>query len=155
MANNNLKFLGRGLKHPFRFSKAGALGVNFSSSTSEGIEHVKECLHQLLRTNIGERVMLRSFGSNLGRLVFEPQDNILIQEVLNATREAVRIWEKRVQIISIDILEMSPKDGRIVINMSFQIINTNVVGNLVYPFYLNPVESGKTLGGLIESGESI
>lgn len=141
MPNSSSNFLGKGIKFPFQFSKTGRTGQNFSTSVSEGVEHVKECLYLLLHTSIGERVMLRDFGSKLARLVFEPQDQLLIQEILNAIKEAIRKWEKRVQVVDLKVLKINPKDGRIDLSFVFKIINTNVTGNMVFPFYINAAQS--------------
>lgn len=46
-------------------------------SESEGIEHVKESIQQILGTPIGSRVMRRDFGSRLRQIVFEPNDSTI------------------------------------------------------------------------------
>lgn len=130
-------FLGRGFSHPFRFTSGGAVKPSTGSSTSEGIEHVKQALIQLYHTNIGERVILRDYGSDLGALVFHPQDEFLISSLLDKIKESTRKWEKRVIVNSLDVLQMNPSDGKIVISVNFTIIKTNVTGNLVFPYYVS------------------
>lgn len=145
---NNLNFLGRGLRHPFRFSKAGSSSQTFGASLTEGVEHLKGCLIQLIYTQIKERFFLRSFGTRLGRLVFEPQQELLIKEIISEMADSVKKWEKRIKINDLKLLEMNPKDGRIVISLSFSVINSNVTGNLVFPYYLADQNSNRFAGVL-------
>ena len=137
---SNLKFLGKGLQYPFIFASSGGAKPSSSATESEGIEHVKQALIQVLKTSIGERVMKRDFGSSLQQLVFQPQQQLLLTQIVNAVKTAVETWEKRVIVKEIKVLELNPKDGKIEISISFKIISTNVEGNLVYPFYLQSPE---------------
>ncbi len=146
------KFLGKGLTFPFQFSKSGSSKQVFSVSTTDGIEHIKHCVYQLIYTVIGERFMLRSFGTDLSKLVFEPQQETLLTEILAKVTEAIKKWEKRIVVNRLNLTEMNPRDGRIVIAMDFSIINSNVQGNLVFPFYLqSPDQTGNDISGVLGS----
>lgn len=149
---SNLKFLGKGLEYPFKFASGGGSSSNFISSTEEGVNHVKQCLLQLLFTKIGERVIRRDFGTDISKLVFEPQDNFLVQSILNRVKTAVSKWEKRIIVNSLNILQLSPKEGKIVISLSFSIINTNISGNLVFPFYLSEAQkTAQAISGVVST----
>ena len=74
-----MKFLGAPypiIKHPRGFFH-----------TQSGIDQVKADLLILLLTNPGERVMLPDFGAGLNRLMFEPNDSILVLQ----TKECMTI----------------------------------------------------------------
>lgn len=52
----------------------------------------------ILGTQIGTRVMLRTFGSRVPELVFEPNDEILDALARRYTIDAISEWEDRVSI---------------------------------------------------------
>jgi phage baseplate assembly protein W len=109
-------------------------------SESEGIEHVKESIQQILGTPIGSRVMRRDFGSRLHQIVFAPNDSTIDTLVEHYVREAIERWEKRVVIGPVTVVHSERHVGRVEIGIQFRIIRTNVAGNLVFPFYLQGAE---------------
>ena len=54
-----------------------------------GIDQIKSDLLVLLLTNFGERTMLLDFGANLDKYIFEPNDEILREEVKTAIAAAI------------------------------------------------------------------
>jgi len=74
-------------KHPLGF---------FHSQS--GLDQIKSDLLVLLLTNPGERVMLPDFGTPLRKLVFEPNDPMIINQTRQMIAESIRKWEPRVQI---------------------------------------------------------
>lgn len=71
--------------------------------TQEGMEQIKSDLLVLLLTNPRERVMLADFGTPLHRLVFEPNDQTVIDDARDMIAESIRLWEPRIAIQDIDI----------------------------------------------------
>lgn len=71
------------------------------------VEHTREIIRSSVRmilgTRIGERVMTPSFGSNLDRLVFEPNDVVLHALVRTNVRTAIETWEPRVEFDRVEI----------------------------------------------------
>jgi phage baseplate assembly protein W len=67
------KFLG--LQYPLAKSSRGILAQKV------GVDQIKADLLQLLLTNPGERVMLPTYGTPLRKLIFEPNDNNLLNNV--------------------------------------------------------------------------
>jgi phage baseplate assembly protein W len=133
----NVDILGKGWRFPFAITKRkGGPGTSASLSESEGIEHVKESIRQILGTPIGSRVMRRDFGSRLRQIVFEPNDSTLDTLIEHYVREAIERWEKRVIVGPVTVIHAEREAGKVEIGVQFRIIQTNVVGNLVYPFYL-------------------
>jgi phage baseplate assembly protein W len=67
--------------------------------------------HEILRTSIlmilftrlGERVMLRDFGSNIYDKPFEPNDITLATELTQEVREAIAKWDDRIGIKEFNI----------------------------------------------------
>lgn len=130
-------FLGRGMKFPHQvLSTSGGVQLSGGVSQTEGVQHVVEGLHQLLGTRIGERVIRRDFGSRLMELVFEPNDETLDAMIVQYVIDAIRRWEKRIEILGVTLDRAFRDEGRIDINCTFRVIQSNVVGNFVFPFYL-------------------
>ena len=132
MSNN---FLGKGLKYPFSFSpNTGGVGV--STSVSSDIKHIREAILQLLFTPVGSRFFRPEYGSKLLELVFEQNDDVLKGLVKYYIVDAIRKWEKRVIVDSKDIKLYQDYENHILwIQIQFYVIQHNVVGNLVFPFY--------------------
>jgi len=76
-----------------------------------GIDQIKSDLLLLLLTAPGERVMLPDFGTDLRRLVFEPNDTILEQQAVDIIAAAIRAWEPRVVIEQIEVTANPGKES--------------------------------------------
>lgn len=123
-------FLGSGMAFPFRFStNTGGVAV----STDE--ERINQAIDQILGTPVGSRVMRRDFGSRLREVVFRPSDPTLARTLEHHTRKAIERWEKRIRITSVSAALIGDAEGRVDITIHYYIIDTNVPGNYVYPFY--------------------
>jgi len=147
-------FLGKGLKYPLQFTLGtGGIKDSISTTISEGVAHVTQAIIQILRTRVGERVMRRSFGSNLHDIVFSPNDRALIADLLDEVRTPLRRHEPRIIIPpeGIKIVGQNVREGRVDIGVKFQIIGSNIEENLVFPFYLQISDGGIIPTGLIES----
>jgi phage baseplate assembly protein W len=72
---------------------------------------VKADLMQLLLTNPGERVMLPEFGTPLRELLFEPSNPLFAQRVRNAIIGAINLWEPRVVVLAIDVVDPQGNTG--------------------------------------------
>ena len=129
-----MDFLGRGVKHPFRFGTAGAVAVSEGGGAEHA--HIHESIVQILSTRPGERFYLPEFGSRLPELVFQPNDVVFRALARQFIVDAIKRWEKRVVIESVEFSEDSSVTDRNValIKLCYRIIRTQVRGNLVYPF---------------------
>jgi len=64
-----------------------------------GEDVVKQEVKTVVNTEQGERVMRPTFGVRLARLLFEPNDQVLRDQVAYEIETALRIWVPRVQFI--------------------------------------------------------
>jgi phage baseplate assembly protein W len=55
----------------------------------------------LLRTNRGERRLNPTFGSRLGTLVFEPNDNFLLKKIENIIQQDISEWIPGITVTNI------------------------------------------------------
>ncbi|HRT64773.1 MAG TPA: GPW/gp25 family protein [Candidatus Hydrogenedentes bacterium] len=129
-------FLGKGLKFPFQFHRRSG-GARISTATSLEHAHIHESILQILGTRPGERFMNPEFGSRLKDLVFEQNDTILKGLVRHHVIDAIRRWEKRVTVthVSFDESPATADRNALLVHIAYRVIETQVEGNLVYPFF--------------------
>jgi phage baseplate assembly protein W len=134
-----LDFLGRGLKFPFRFHRRSG-GTEVSVATSQEHAHIQESILQILGTRPGERFLRPEFGSKLKDLVFEPNDTVLRGLVRHYVIDAIKRWEKRVIVTNVSFDDAPANTDRnvLLVRISYRLIQGQVEGNLVYPFYREP-----------------
>lgn len=131
----SMDFLGKGLRFPFAFQKRSG-GAQVSTVTSMDHAHIHESILQILGTRPGERFMNPEFGSRLKDLVFEPNDSVLKGLIRHYVIDAVQRWEKRILVTDVTF-DDSPEtvDANIIpVRISYRVIDTQVEGNLVWPF---------------------
>ena len=126
---NSLTFLGRGWKFPLDFE-------NGSVVMSEAEEDIEESLRILLGTHPGERLMRPDFGCNISKYCFNDYSEATLTQITEEIKEAVQLFEPRIQIENIDI-KAEAMDEVMEICIYYKIIATNSRRNLVYPFYIN------------------
>ncbi|HET6610229.1 MAG TPA: GPW/gp25 family protein [Rhodopila sp.] len=125
-------FLGTGWSFPPAFDKRNATVV-----MTGGVVNIRQSLWVLLSTTIGERIMLAPYGSNLQAWVFSSLTETMANQISAMVAKAILDWEPRINVSSIDVVELDPANGQLGISIDFTVITTNTRANLVYPFYLN------------------
>jgi uncharacterized protein len=123
-------FLGQGWSFPPTFTRAGS-----TLELVKGVEDIKESLHILLSTTLGERVVRSDYGANLLQQVFEPMDAAFKPFVTSIISDAITLYEPRINLDSVDV-EVDNEEGRIVLTINFTVISSNSRANIVYPYYL-------------------
>ena len=131
----SVDFLGKGLRFPFAFQKRSG-GAQISTITSTDHAHIHESILQILGTRPGERFMNPEFGSHVRDLVFEPNGSILRGLLRHYIIDDVERWEKRVVVTDVSFDESSEAvdSNTLYIRISYRVIDTQVAGNLVWPF---------------------
>lgn len=87
----------------FGYNPAFYGGQNNILSRQEDDQIIKNDLLQLLLTVPGERVHRPDFGTDLRTTVFEPIDNNTIQNLEYSIKRAIRNYERRVTLTSLDL----------------------------------------------------
>jgi phage baseplate assembly protein W len=124
-------FLGRGWKFPVRIdTTTGRVAM------SEMEQDIKESIWILLSTAPGERLMRPEFGCGIHDLVFSSMSTVTMGLFESRVREAINRWEARVDITKLEVFTKEPDKGKLEINLSCRIRDTNSQFNLVFPFYL-------------------
>ncbi len=132
--NQESGYLGTGWSFPLGVSVQGGLQL---SSTERNIE---ESIVLILRTNLGERVYRPNFGSRLSELVFAPMNTQTLLLIRLHIQEALSMWEPRIVLDAVHT-DPDPMRGRVDITINYHLKDTHDSRSLVYPFYLNGVES--------------
>jgi len=125
---NSIDFLGRGWSFPPSFDKQGASMSAYSSD-------IKESLNILLSTNKGERIFRPNYGSVLKKWLFSSINLTEKTLIIDELKDAIALGEPRIAVTSIDITTKDELEGVLLISIDYNIRTTNVVDNLVFPFY--------------------
>ncbi len=131
MADNNKSFLGVGWKFPPTFNRKTGSVILVSEE-----EDIKESLEILLSTRKGERNMLPEFGCNLHHMAFENLNGNTIAELQNMIGDAIRQFEPRITVSSIEMDISHSIDGFINVIISYTVNKSNQSSNMVYPYYI-------------------
>lgn len=127
---DNKSFMGRGFSFPF--SVDPSTGRIAMSSAEEDVE---QAIRIILRTNIGERVMMPDFGTAAGEFLFSDKRDERISALEYSVLEALERWEPRIMDIEV---HASPDNGSgiLELNITYTLRVTNNQFNMVYPFYM-------------------
>jgi phage baseplate assembly protein W len=80
--------------------------------------------------------MRPDFGCGIHDLVFAPINTATITLVQNSVREALTVYEPRIELIKVEALSDRAEEGKLLVNIEYRVRSTNSRFNLVYPFYL-------------------
>jgi phage baseplate assembly protein W len=123
-------FLGRGWAFPPALDTTGEIAL---------VEHeadIRQAILIILETSPGERPMLPDFGVGLRSLVFAPMTSATLALVQLRVLQALTQWEPRINVDQVKVTTDRPQEGRLLIDIRYQVRATNTFYNLVYPFYL-------------------
>lgn len=90
------------------------VGASGGIDTVSDDEAIRQSLLLLLSTRPGERVMRPTYGCDLDRLVFSPNDDTSAGLAMHLVQQAVTRWEPRVDVLRVDASRAeapSPADG--------------------------------------------
>jgi len=124
------EFLGRGWRFPVNVTPAGKIMM------SEHEEDIKEAIWIILSTSKGERVMRPDFGCGIYDFVFATINTTTIGLIEASVREALTLWEPRIELINVNVATDKAEEGMLLISIDYRVRMTNNEFNLVYPFYL-------------------
>lgn len=92
----------------------------------------------ILSTAKGERVMRPDFGCDIHDFTFSIINISTLTIIKSAIREALLLWEPRIEVLDVETTTERINDGILLISVDYKIRTTNTEFNLVYPFYLKP-----------------
>jgi uncharacterized protein len=126
--------IGSGLSFPLHSDQRGALAL------AHGVQDIEQAIALILGTAPGERPMRPEFGCEVHDYVFDMIDAEMIGKVESAVRRALARWEPRIEVVGLDFDLDEVDQGKLVITISYEVLSTSRLYNLVYPFYVIPDE---------------
>jgi hypothetical protein len=124
-------FLGVGWKYPVTTDGNGKIAI------SRYEEDIKEAILIILLTAKGERLMRPDFGCGVNDYVFSSINSLNISRIENEVREALTLFEPRIEVLDIKTDTKEENNGKLMIEITYKVRATNTRFNLVYPFYLS------------------
>ena len=109
--------LSKGVSFPFRFGGRG--GVVMSKLDEVDASRINESIKQIILTTFRERPMEPEFGCNTLAMVFQENDPSLDSAVKEIIKRAIKRWEPRVRLSSIEIIR---EYGKINLIIRYQLI---------------------------------
>lgn len=140
-------FLGIGWNYSLHPLESGSIGIGLEDrgedtciAESGGEQVVHQSIWLILGTALGERVSRPDFGCAIHDLVFAPINASTLGQLDQAVREALEIWEPRIDLLGVRSEPSQEAEGAVTIAIHYVIRATNSRFNMVYPFYLTPAE---------------
>lgn len=128
------KFLHPDLTHD---ATAGlALSPRGNVAMVEDRESVRQAILLLLSTLPGERVMRPAYGCHLHRLVFSPNDGTTAGLAIHYVRQALDLWEPRVEILHLDAAPAAENPEQLMITLAYQVRATQQRDTLTFALNL-------------------
>lgn len=98
---------------------------------------IRESLHILLSTSMGERTMIPGYGCDLSAMTFESLTTSLVAFIKDMVRTAILRHEPRIVLEKTHVKTESAGEGVVFIEVHYLIRHTNTRTNYVYPYYIN------------------
>jgi hypothetical protein len=127
-------FLGVGWSFPVAVDARGRI------SMSRHERDIEEAIRMILLTPQGQRVMRPEFGCQVHELVFAPNDATTAGLAIHYVQEALKMWEPRILVKSVDAVPDADDPARLLIEIHYEIKATHDSRSLVFPFYRIPGE---------------
>jgi phage baseplate assembly protein W len=128
----NEEFIGRGWAFPLRTDATG--GIALVARERE----IEEAIRLVLGTAPGERPMRPEFGCRIHDYIFASADGATASAIAFEVREAIRLWEPRVDVDDIAVTFDAKDPAVMYIDIRYVIRRSNNRRNLVFPFYVIP-----------------
>ena len=114
------------------------VGADGRIAWSEGPQNIRESIEIILQTEIGSRLMLRSFGGGLAPFLFEPNVPATHRLIQEQVETALILWEPRIQVQTVDVTQ-DPANGRaVIITLTYTLVATGVGERLALGVNLAP-----------------
>jgi phage baseplate assembly protein W len=121
-------------------SQAGYAGLGLSPTgaiaMAKGDAAVRQALLLLLSTSPGERVMRPTYGCDLRRLIFSPNDYTTAGLARHYVRRAIERWEPRVRILKLDARPDPEVPTQLVIFLEYEVLASRRSDHLAFALNL-------------------
>jgi uncharacterized protein len=129
------EFIGAGWAFPLRTDATGGIAL---------VRHereIEESIRLILGTAFGERPMRPEFGCGIHDYIFAPTDATTAGRIAYEVRASLRRWEPRIDLADVIVDVAADDPALLYIDVRYTISSSNDPRNLVFPFYVIPVET--------------
>ena len=84
---------------------------------------VKQSIKNLIFTNFGERFFQPLIGSNVNRSLFEPNDEVLAEDLRYHVQKTIEDFEPRAQVQLVDVVPF-PQQDKVSVSIVYSLINS-------------------------------
>jgi phage baseplate assembly protein W len=128
-------FLGVGWAFPVGVDARGRIAL------ARQERDIEEAIRIILLTPKGQRVMRPEFGCQIHDLMFAPNDATTAGLAAYYVEEALGMWEPRIHVKEVNARPDTENQGRLLIDISYEVKATHDSRSLVFPFYRIPEEA--------------
>jgi hypothetical protein len=100
------------------------------------VDNVRENLQVLFSTDVGERIMLASYGMPLRQHMFGALTETTSSQLKLEIRNVIMEWEPRIDVLDVQIVNRQELHGGFELIVQFQLRANGARGSMIYPFYL-------------------
>lgn len=115
-----------GISFPFRLNAKG--GIKMSTTSPTDFSHIEESIEQILRTQVGERVMELYFGSSLSTHIFNIADESSGSLIKHEIVETLKQFEPRIEVDLEDVTiseDKSEEKNSLYITIQYKVVKYN------------------------------
>lgn len=84
---------------------------------------VRQSIRNLILTNYGERLFQPLIGSSVNRSLFEPNDEVLAEDLRYHVQKTIEDFEPRAQVQIVEVVPF-PQQDKVNINVVYSLINS-------------------------------
>ncbi|HEX5547292.1 MAG TPA: GPW/gp25 family protein [Ktedonobacterales bacterium] len=128
-------FLGVGWAFPVGVDARGRIAL------ARQERDIEEAIRIILLTPKGQRVMRPEFGCQIHDLMFAPNDATTAGLAAYYVEEALGMWEPRIHVKEVNARPDAENQGRLLIDILYEVKATHDSRSLVFPFYRIPEEA--------------
>jgi phage baseplate assembly protein W len=128
-------FLGVGWAFPVGVDARGRIAL------ARQERDIEEAIRIILLTPKGQRVMRPEFGCQIHDLMFAPNDATTAGLAAYYVEEALGMWEPRIHVKEVNARPDPENQGRLLIDILYEVKATHDSRSLVFPFYRIPEEA--------------
>ena len=100
-------------------------------SLQSEVEQIRQSIQDILTTPIGSRVMRRTYGSLLPKMIDAPFNEVTRLQLYATTATALIQWENRISLESISI---EPQEhGKFILDLKVKVVDSNQNESLSIP----------------------
>jgi phage baseplate assembly protein W len=126
------QIFGRSMAFPPRVGADGRI------AWSEGPQNIRESIEIILQTELGSRLMLRSFGGGLGPFLFEPNIPATHRLIQEQVESALTLWEPRIRLTAVEV-SPDPENRRgVILTIEYSLVATGAAEQLALAVNLAP-----------------